>query len=156
MRFFLIFTSIASAKRRIERVAQAVPEQIETQHQKREKHGRKQDDMRESGKIRLPGSQQRAYARQISGRKIDNAEITEIRFRINHPGNHENAACDQRAERVRKNMLEHQPSVLRAERARRQNVFLIFITIKLHTRCGGDGNPARQEKRDEQNQHLTA
>ena len=65
---------------------------------------------------------------------------------INHAGNHQGTAGNQRTDGIGEDMLEHQPSVARAKRPCRKHVLAVFKAVKLHSRRPGGGRDIRRDR----------
>ena len=86
--------------------------------------------------------------------KIDDSQVRQVGFRVDHRRNYQSNAGDDGAETVRENMLEHDSQIAGAERSCRKNILLIFKAVELHTRPARHTYPPRCKERDEENKRL--
>ena len=75
--------------------------------------------------------------------EVDNTQVAQARFGENHTGDRQNRTRDNRTERVGENVLEHNTSIACAERSCRQDIFLVFKAIELHTYARSHTYPPR-------------
>ena len=75
--------------------------------------------------------------------EVDDTEVSQRGFGEDNAGDRKHATGDECTHRVRENVLEHQTRVRCAERSRREDIFLLFEAVELHTGAGSHTDPAR-------------